>query len=131
MNPIFTVNIVKGRLQDNRIEDYIKTLSDGEYEFIIRKPRKERSLNQNNYLWGVVYKLISDELGYSVDDVHEICKMMFLSHTVLVKGKEIKICGSTASLSTVEMESYLSSVRQWASAEISCFVPLPNEVDYQ
>ena len=130
MNPIFTVNIVKGRLQDNRIEDYIKTLSDGEYEFIIRKPRKERSNQQNKYYRGVIIKIISSEIGYTEDEIHEILKYKFNPAYLKIKDEEIRVGKSTTILSTIEFEQMLTKIREWCSMELNLFIPLPNEVLY-
>jgi len=42
------------------------------------KPWKpQRSLNQNSYMWGVVYQTISNYTGMTPNEVHEFCKMEF------------------------------------------------------
>jgi hypothetical protein len=39
----------------------------------------------------------------------------------------MKIPRSTATLSTLEMEDYLARVREFASMELGCYIPEPNE----
>ncbi len=90
-----------------------------------------RSLPQSKYYFGVVVKIISDELGYTREEVHEICKQMFLSEIIFLKTKkgvrQIRVPKSTTELKTVEFEEYLSSIRQWASMELGIYIPTPNE----
>ena len=86
-----------------------------------------RSLNQNSYMWGVVYKELAIHLGYTLDEIHELMKQRFLPR-MLVLGKEsYNVPLSTTELSTVEMEEYLSQIREWASTELNVNIPLPNE----
>jgi hypothetical protein len=86
-------------------------------------PRKDRSNEQNRYMWGVVYKIMADYTGHSEEEIHEAMKYEFLTD----KGSKMKIPRSTATLSTLEMEDYLSKVREFASMELGCYIPEPNE----
>lgn len=92
---------------------------------------KIRSLPENRYYFGVIVQILSDELGYSREEVHEICKHLFLSEVIFLKTKdgfkEMRIPKSTTQLKTIEFEDYLSNIRQWASIELSIYLPLPNE----
>lgn len=97
-----------------------------------RSYTKNRSNNQNRYMWGVVYETLSNHLGYTPEEIHEICKHKFLKGWLTLHeksgAKEIEITKSTASLNTVEMENYLTKIREWASIELTCWIPDPNEV---
>jgi hypothetical protein len=44
----------------------------------IKKVSKPRSLNQNAYYWGVVLKIFGEHLGYTLEEIHEVCKWQFL-----------------------------------------------------
>lgn len=90
----------------------------------IKAVKTTRSTLQNNYYWGVVIKIISDELGYTPDEVHEILRYKFL----FVQG-EFPYVRSTTSLNTVEFEEYMINIRMWASLQFGCYIPLPNEYD--
>ncbi len=135
MNPIFKAQARKGKIIYENPEMVRKHLifNEGEVEVIIRKPRSQRSINQNNYYWGVVLKLLSDHTGHSSDELHEIMKTMFNSKRVEIEtksGLHYKVIGqSTTRLSTVKMEDYLANIRQWASLELGVSIPEPNEVE--
>lgn len=85
-----------------------------------------RSQKQNAYMWGVVYKIISSDTGYSADEVHQLMADKFLSYEK--KGKKFVL--STTTLNTKEMEGYLEDIRRFSSTELSIDVPLPNETEY-
>jgi hypothetical protein len=110
----------------DRFDKCLLGLAGQEVEVIVRKPKRQRSNNQNAYMWGVVYQLISETTGYTPDEVHSAMGLMFL----LDRSRNIPIVKSTTSLSTVEMENYLESIRQWAAKDLSCSIPLPREIDY-
>ncbi|MFA4990580.1 MAG: hypothetical protein WC579_01550 [Candidatus Paceibacterota bacterium] len=86
-------------------------------------PKKDRSAQQNRYMWGVVYQILSDFTGHSPEEIHEAMKYEFL----LEKGSKLKIPKSTTELSTIEMEDYLSKIREFASMELGVYIPSPNE----
>jgi hypothetical protein len=100
----------------------------------IQKYRKSRSLNQNNYMWGVVYQHVENDTGMDVDDVHRFCTKKFLTvRTQIVNKKtgevlEEETIRSTTDLDTGEMETYLEQVRRFFLTELSIMIPLPNEV---
>ena len=95
------------------------------------KEAKIRSTPENKYYWGVVVEILSDELGYSKNEIHEILKGMFLSDVKFLKTKngvkEARIPKSTTELTTAEFENYLSEIRQWAIMELGILIPEPNE----
>lgn len=115
-------------------EKYIAGLKDGNYLLSIKRRYKTRSLDQNAYYWGVVVALIADYIGETPDETHEILKSMFLreKHRKTVEGKIIEYVTiqSTASLKTIAYEDYLRRIREWASAFLSLYIPLPNEAAY-
>ncbi len=83
----------------------------------ISRERKDRSIQENSYFHGVILKVISDELGYTPQEVKGILKWVF------------KI-PRTSELSTVEFEDFCTKIRTWASTDLNIFIPLPNEIDY-
>ena len=93
----------------------------------VSRHRKHRSDRQNSYLWGVVYKLISETTGYTTDEAHEAMKMLFLKVHRDGLPDTVK---STTKLTTVEFEEYAENIRIWASQTIGCYIPTPNQVDY-
>lgn len=92
-----------------------------------------RSLHQNKYYWSVIIETLvnHNNSGYTRNEWHEILKSMFLSEVKMLSTKhglkEIRIPISTTEISTVGAEDYYSQIRQWASIELSCWIPEPNE----
>ncbi|WP_457635823.1 hypothetical protein [Persephonella sp.] len=120
-------NRVFNFLDRDKFLNYIKTLKDGDYYLTISKVKKQRSLNQNNYYWGVVLKIISDYTGHTEEELHESLKIKFLPKKFDENG--LLILGSTKKLSKAEFEEYLERIRVWASQVLELSIPLPNEFD--
>lgn len=107
--------------------DWVAKFTEGaDVDVIVRKHKKQRSIPQNNYLWGVVYKLISDYTGMTVEEVHEHCKWKFLRKRV----KRLHTTKSTTNLSTLEFNEYIDKIVFWAGEKLECFIPSPNSVEY-
>lgn len=92
----------------------------------IKQYRRTRSNNQNRYAFGVVFKLIADATGYTVDEAKEAMKWMFLREEHDILPPTVR---STTELDTAEMEEFLENCRRWASEFLGLYIPLPNEVD--
>lgn len=110
-------------------------LDDGSYLLKIQS-KKKRSLLQNQYYWGCVVPMVKDGLrdaGYNEvktnEDAHEIIKHLFLKRKLTSEknGDEIVIPGSTAKLTTIEFNTLIDEVIQWASEYLGISIPLPNE----
>jgi hypothetical protein len=118
--------------------DHVKSLEGEAVVATLKKyrPYKERSNQQNRYYWGVLVKILSNELGYTPEEVHEVIKYKFLltERTFTTKEGDVRqlfVAGSTASLSTSDFEALMSRIRSWASAELSIYIPEPNEVPFE
>ena len=100
----------------------------------LKEQKRKRSLNQNSYYWGYVLPplvAMFRDAGNNVDaeDVHSYLKEhvgKLKQVFVTADGEILTGAGSTAKLSTVEMEVYLEKVRAWAT-EYGVAIPLPNE----
>ncbi len=103
------------------------------YQWVV----KSRSNPQNSYYWGVVIDMLSENTGFTPDEMHEVLKNRFLNYSKKLKLHPLgisnletqKLTKSTTALTTVEMEGYLSSIRTWASINLGCYIPEPNEVN--
>ena len=96
------------------------------------KELKLRSVSENKYYWGVVLDILSDELGHTKTEMHEILKTKFLRDIAYIKKKngehlKVETSKSTTDLKTNEFEDYLSKIRNFASAELGIWIPEPNE----
>lgn len=128
MTPIFT-GIVRNSHEITmdapiRYSDHLFALQGHRVEVVVRKIKAKRSENQSRYYWGVVLELLSKELGYDQDEMHEILKYKFLqSHAM-----GMPYVKSTTKLSTGEFEDYLSKIKRWAAEFLHIVIPDPNEV---
>ena len=104
--------------------EHIKSLDGKFIQLVVRRYRTNRSNNQNRYYFGIVIKILGDELGYMPDEMHEALKWKFLR-----KGGKLETVKSTSSLTTIEFEQYLELIRIWALRDLEIAIPLPNEVD--
>lgn len=88
---------------------------------------KRRSLTQNAYLWGVVYRTIAEWSGHDDEEIHAAMKDMFIvpKPMILPNGVEIER-RSTADLDSADFSEYVSKVKRFA-AENGLYIPEPNE----
>lgn len=131
--PILRGRIENGKfvwagLDGKRWDAQRRFLEGKEVEVTIQRLRKRRSLNQNSYMWGVVYALMAEAAGYTPEEMHDALKIKFLS----VHGETaLPTVRSTTDLTTTEFEEYLSQCRQLAAEIYGIYVPEPNEVASQ
>lgn len=126
MTVSFPIEIQAGKIvtfDRQSFQSRIKFIGNGKFFLHISKDRPSRSTQQNRYLWGCVYDLMSKDTGYTADEIHQIMAEMFLGYEK--NGK--RFVRSTTTLSTVEMEDYLEKVRRFAATDLNIFIPLPNE----
>jgi len=84
----------------------------GLYVVEIEKEKSKRSLDQNAYLWGVVYKTIAESTGHTEQEIHEYLKRVCLPpQTVKIMGKEIKLPASTSTLDKGAFGEYIERIR--------------------
>lgn len=121
--------IVKGVLtlyNKDAFKTYLSRLSDGEYEIIVRPKTILRSNAMNNYLHGVVFKIISDHTGYSLDETKTLMKEMF-APKVMLDGTEKMIPKSTAKMDNKELLNFIEQIKMyWAEREV--YIPDPTEI---
>jgi GTP-sensing pleiotropic transcriptional regulator CodY len=111
----------------------VKELGDGEYEMIIQRKRRIRSIQINRYYWGVVVQLIRDrfvDLGNDVskEDTHDFLKQRFNYKELVDKsgGEVIQIGQSTANMTNTEFMVYMERIKEFASSVLSIVIPEPN-----
>ncbi|HKM00694.1 MAG TPA: hypothetical protein VJ083_01430, partial [Sedimentibacter sp.] len=116
--------------------EYFQNLPNGRYKVEITKMRNSRTIQQNKWLWGVVYEQILQGLicvGYdeftSKEEVHEYCKSVFTSDSKINKhtGEIITFPTSTKDMNTVEFVTYVDLLRDWASEYLNIDIPDPTK----
>ena len=107
----------------------LKFLAGKAVTIAIAEAKRSRSDNQNRYYWGVVVKMLGDELGYAQDEMHDALKFKFLRlEAEPEKGRVLETVRSSSKLKTDEFEDYVERIRIWAASELGIVIPLPNEV---
>ena len=86
-------------------------IEDGEYYFEL-KPTGVRSAKQNSYYWMIV-DLLSEELGYTNQEMHLAIKTQF----------NIK---STKELEKKEFSDFIERLIRWSAIELNVVVPDPH-----
>ncbi|MEA3272238.1 MAG: hypothetical protein U9P90_01055 [Patescibacteria group bacterium] len=94
-------------------------------EITIKEWKEIRSLQQNRYLWGVVYKVISEYNGGIVEDLHNHFKYYFLRK----QGRLISFI-STTDLDTKEFTDYIEKIRLFAHQKLGLHIPTPDEAGF-
>jgi hypothetical protein len=115
--------------QKERLWKVLKKLKPVQYVFEIKQHREQRSISQNRYYFGVIVKILSQELGYFPDEIHELLKQKFRPKEVILKatGESFKVGRSTTEDDTYDAEQYYEQIRIWALQELDILIPLPNE----
>lgn len=111
--------LIKITITDHNRQLAIKHINDlptGDvYEMSISHKKANRSTEQNSYLWGVIYKAISDLTGYEIDEIHDLMRNMFLRQDKKLLDKEVVSLKSTSNLSSAEFKEYVDLIKAWAS----------------
>ncbi len=82
------------------------------------------------YLFAAVYLPIAEHTGYSVPEVHEVCKQLFPPERQMSIGDGmVTVVGSTARLTTAEMMDYIDRVIALAG-ELGCAAQTPEEAGF-
>lgn len=125
-------------MDPGRLRDVLLSYRDQTWVWTLVKPiTKTRSGKQNRYYWGVIIKMIAEEIcGYPAsnedrDAIHKEMAKKFLGYAIVEKGGfTFEVIRSTTDLNTKEMEEYHEHIRRWASEYLYLYIPLPKEVDY-
>lgn len=128
--PKFSGIINNGKVvldEQDAYEGYLLTLEDKRIELVIKKEEIARTNQQSKYLFGVVYQLISEETGYSKEEVHELMKSIYLKDHKIINDKRYTVIRSTHDLNTQEMTEYIENVKRFASTELQLFIPEANK----
>lgn len=126
------VNGTFPRTESSKISDYMHRTQGKFIRIDFTAVKHTRSLLQNAYWWSVIVSMLSEELGYEPDIMHEILKRMFLPTRVcaMPSGEDIKIPKGTSELDSIEFEELCLSARIWAKDFLSMNIPLPNQTNY-
>jgi len=89
------------------------------------KENKDYRTNSQNKLWWKYMHIMGADLGYSKDEMHDICKLKFLKRERIEDGIKVEYLKSTAQLTKKEFTKLVDDVIIWAAQTFS--INLPNE----
>lgn len=108
---------------------------DKDIKVIVGEAKKDRSLDQNNALYGVAYKALSEFTGYIAPELHELFLRSYFGEVeVEVMGRKFTKARRTTTtdetgkrklLSTIEFMDFYRHIQQKGS-ELGCWVPDPD-----
>ena len=101
-----------------------KPLEGEQVTVTVGKRKAPRTLQQNSYLWAVVYGTLSDYTGYSKEDLHERVEPLLLLRTYTDENG-IRFVKPTSMMSVDELGKYIDAVKLWAWHELNLFIPEP------
>ena len=81
-----------------------------------------RTTKQNKYYWGVCVEILSEHIGFTPEETHEILKHKFLNPK---EAMGYSIYPNTTQLDTREFNQYIEKIQRWASMELSVVIPDP------
>jgi hypothetical protein len=120
----------------SEMQSIIKSLDKGEYEWVLRKKKKKRSLSQQGYYRGCLVPAIYDgfvDIGYAKKDlsyelVQEFLKDKFLFKEIINEdtGEVMRVPKSTTECSTIEMNEYHADIQQFGAEFLSITIADPN-----
>jgi hypothetical protein len=134
-------NVKDGQLLILDKETFLKRIAE-KYEgqvitLTAEKPKNTISGAQQRYLWGVVYKMLSEgtEYGYTPDEWHDMMKAKFRMRFKEVVGpngkvEELAYAASTAKMPMEEFNEYKENIQRWASIHLKMVIPDPNQTSF-
>lgn len=118
----------------DRICAFLKILGmDKDWEVKVERKKRQRSLNQNAYLWGCVYPEILKQGGetlggWTADDLHEFFLGKHFGVLTLEFDGETheKPMRRSSKLSTLEFMDYVSSIQIFCVQRLGIHIPDPD-----
>ena len=158
MKSTFFSTVKDGKLQKNTTQNILQELAHLEGKRVvitIEKQKSSRSLQQNSLYW-VYIDILSQELGHSKNEMHELVKYKFLKlkrFISIVNGKSVILAledgiyvdvstgeihdiekvepydkiGSTATLTKSEFIDFVDNLITWAKDFLRITLPNPEE----
>ena len=122
--------IVNSKVAHNAAE-FVKSLPlEPVMEVTIKPWKKKRSVQQNKLYW-MWMGIISEEVGHSSEEMHELFASKLLPlESKEVCGEVVNIRKSTTKLSVKEFTEYLLKVEAFASEFLQTVLPHPEDLYY-
>ena len=113
---------------ENLCKDLISSIAkmeDGIKIIIEVREAKDIRTNSQNRLWWKWMEIISSEIGYEKQEIHDILKYKFLLREEIIEGEMHQNLKSTTTLTKKEFNKLTQDVFYWANDTFN--INLPNE----
>ena len=124
-NPMYSA------LDKKLIKDFYKSRKVRYIEIDFRNAQSLKSLQQLGYLYAVIYPIISNDLGYSIDELEIMFYDMFQAKFIIIKDKEYKYTKTLSKCNMKETAEFITKVIDWASIEHGIYIPPPTKFNEQ
>ena len=115
---------------DSLFRAYIKRLRNKPVQLVLKIASRPKSHSQLGYLFGVLYPVIADELGYcdyEIDAVHDAC--MRELRGLRPDPNPLKLRVSLAEMPHEEVSAYIEDLRHWAVTRYGIITPDAEQVE--
>ena len=85
------------------------------WKVTIRKWKSKRSLEANRRYWALINGF-GKHIGYTQDEMHEICRFKFLRNLIEIDGENIPVLQSTTKLNVSQFNDYMTAIDRWAQS---------------
>lgn len=109
--------------EERFIEDLLKF--EGKDIVFTISENKDYRTNSQNKLWWKYMQILSADLGFTKEEMHDLCKLKFLKRERFEDGIKVEYLKSTAQLTKKEFNKLVDEVIIWAAQTFS--INLPNE----
>lgn len=111
-----------------QLKEDLKELKGVNVTVTIVKTKKNRSLEQNKWLWACI-TLLCEHTGYSKDEMLAIVKYKFLKATKADEktGEVFEYLKGTSELTTTEFSVFMDDLIKWSADSLQVVLPIPNE----
>ncbi len=90
-----------------------------------------KTLQQTRYLFGIVFKIIAEDKGYTLEEIAYIYKEKYLRYSKEKDGKTYWFTKGISELDKVEMAKFIDQVIMHAQSELGLIIPEPDpEFEY-
>ena len=113
----------------DRFLAYVKTLAGQVVEVVVRKPKQQRTLQQNAYWWSTPVRILAEHCGYTDTQMHYALLGECFGYTEGPTGQPVPNEPSSSDLSVEKFAHLIDWTLTWAMSELGVYIPEPNRRD--
>lgn len=109
---------------------YVSRFKNQPVQLVLKKLARPKTHSQMGYLWGVLYPIIADELGYcdyEIDALHDACMRQLRG--LKPDPNPLKLRESLREHDHAYTSDYISDLRHWAVSEYGIVTPDAGKVE--